>query len=209
MKIQMSLLILAILMLSCKERIKNESIIKEKIMNNDLIYTSEDVNKYFRTNDQLNQIELITNSLVYEKFNHQDLKLGIKENDFEIQPKIDSKYYKVKSFNLDGKITCDVIVYVTIGDNDTNIVNVQLNSYDFLRNCIDKILLDSRFNFENEYFREFKIFKNNTIVINKMSKDHLLYNEDGDIIGEKEKPEILSQEVKYIINKKGEFIKSE
>ncbi|OWP85554.1 hypothetical protein BWK60_13500, partial [Flavobacterium covae] len=62
MKIQMSLLILAILMLSCKERIKNESIIKEKIMNNDLIYTSEDVNKYFRTNDQLNQIELITNS---------------------------------------------------------------------------------------------------------------------------------------------------
>ncbi len=200
--------------LSCKEgnenNVENEPFKKVKKMNEEsVIYSSKDVNKYFKMNNETNQIELITSSLVSEKFINQDVKTNIKENDFEVCPEIDINYYKIKSIKLNDKVNCEIIIYDIIGDNNINIINIQLNSYDLFRNPIDKILLDSRLTFESECFREFKLYKNNTIVINKITKNDLLYNEAGDIIGKSNKPKIASQEVKYIVDEKGNFIKFE
>lgn len=217
MKIKTCFFIVILSILSCnrenkdKSRTKNESFKNTniKMKENNIIYSSVDVNKFFKINNETNQVELIKNSLVPEKFIAKNIEVNIKENDFEVKPEIDINYYKIKSLKLNDKIIFDIIMYEIIGDNNTNIINIQLNSYDFFRNPIDKILLDCRLTFESEYHREFKLFKNNTIVIKKIAKDWLLYNESGDIIGESDKPKITSQEVKYIVDEKGKFIKSE
>jgi hypothetical protein len=58
-------------------------------------------------------------------------------------------------FNFD-KVTYKVIAYTTYGENDSKIVNIQLNSY-VASVQTDALLLDNRFTFETEYYRQFSI----------------------------------------------------
>lgn len=73
---------------------------------------------------------------------------------------------------------------------------------------VDRLLLDCRFSFETQYFRTFKIDKDKNIEIIKFSINNLEYNESGDIIGEKQNPDITKVKVDYRIDTKGYFKKN-
>jgi hypothetical protein len=59
-------------------------------------------------------------------FSQQELNYPVKENEFEFNKSTD-QYFTTSSFNFD-KVTYKVIAYTTYGENDSKIVNIQLNS---------------------------------------------------------------------------------
>lgn len=93
------------------------------------------------------------------------------------------KYYTTTSFNY-NTVAYKVSAYTSYGENDSKVVNIQLNSYLF-NIQIDALLLDCRFTFETEYYRQFSIKKDGTIAIKKLATDGSAYDDKGDIIGQK------------------------
>lgn len=208
-------LIVLVSMFSCKENklknenqlIKNNEIKNESIMNNNdnIQYTTEDIKKYFTFNKNTNQYTINVNSLS-KKFISNEISFPLKENDYDIKISQDIDYFDIHNFNL-SNFKYRIIIYNSYGENDSKVLNIQLNSYDENNKLIDKLLLDSRFTFEIEYFRNFIINNDRTIEIKKFSIDKLLYNESGDIIGEKEDYDTVVDLVNYKIDNSGKFLK--
>lgn len=177
------------------------------IMQIKLPYTSDDVKKYYKA-DSDSTIYLVNQEKVkLNKFSSELTSLLIKENDFEIKPKSTDKYAILEAVDFSNEISCKVIIYNTFGENDSKILNIQLNSYK-KNKLVDQLLLDCRFTFEIQYYRTFSINKDETIDITKYSINRLEYSENGDIIGEKKNPEINKEKVIYKIDIEGKFIKN-
>ncbi|SNV32181.1 Uncharacterised protein [Chryseobacterium taklimakanense] len=202
-------------LISCKENTQkrnNSSSEKDnktenlKTVENKLPYTYEDVKKYYKTNsDSTNYIVAVPEKKLVN-FNSEEILFPIKENDFEIKPKITDKYFSIETFNFQNNISCKLIIYNTYGENDSKILNVQLNSYKE-GILVDQLLLDCRFAFENQYYRTFSINKDKTIELVKYSINSLEYNETGDIVGEKDTPDINKENYLYVIDNEGKFVK--
>jgi|GEM_PF-285920 len=177
-------------------------------MTNNLPYTSDRVQPYYKPDTD--SVSYVVNTsykgLQSDTFNEKDSSVPIKENDFEIAPDPKTKYYILETFKFSDQNTAKLIIYNTFGENDTKILNVQLNSY-FNNVLTDKLLLDCRFTFETEYFRTFSIGKDKSITIVKHSVDKLEYNEAGDIVGEKKQGDSAKVSVEYSIDATGKFIK--
>lgn len=189
---------------NCKDNPVKPSVEKQNLENN-LPYTSEQIKKYYRfNNDESAYILDIKDNLL--NFTQNEINISIKENDFDIKPNTKSKYLNVEAFNFSNNNSCKLILYNTYGENDIQVLSVQLNSYKG-NLLIDQLLLDNRFTFETEYYRTFTINKDGTIKIKKYSVDNLEYNESGDIIGKKQKPEITETIVEYKIDNDGKFVK--
>ena len=134
------------------------------------------------------------------------ISFPLKENEFNFTKSADFKYYTATTFDLD-KTNCKVIAYTTYGDNDSKVLNIQLNSYQSGKQ-IDALLLDCRFTFETEYYTNFSIKENGTITLKKLAIESLLFNDEGDIIGKKTITDTTTVTVQYKMNAAGHFIKS-
>lgn len=204
----------ATILFSCNENTRKKNIVlpknKENIENsnikNNLPYSSEQVKKIYRYDKETSEYSININEKDLLEFNQNEVGLSIKENDFDISPKANTKYFNIETFNFPNKAYCKLITYNTYGENDINIVNIQLNSYKNDK-LIDQLLLDCRFTFEIEYYRTFVINKDKTIKLTKYSVNNIKINENGDIVGKKTKPEITETVLNYKIDNDGKFIK--
>lgn len=185
---------------------KKDNPIKVEKMSNNLPYTSDEVKKYYSSDSTSSNHLINSKGLVEHYFSLSEMALPLKENDFETKPSTKDKYYDLETFNFPNQNKCKLIIYSVFGENDSKVLNIQLNSFIEDR-LVDKLLLDSRFTFETEYYRNFKINTDGSVEITKFSVDKLEVNEAGDIVGENENPVPKKEVVRYKINSEGEFMK--
>lgn len=190
---------------SCKkENEKTEQNSETSSTTKDEIYSTADTKGYLNFDKELNEYTIV-GLKDPQKFSTDEISFAIKENDFEYNKSDDFDFYTIKSFDL-GDINYKIIAYNSYGENDAKVLNIQLNSYQS-GVPVDGLLLDCRFEFETEYYRNFVINKDKTIVIKKIKVEKLLYNENSDIIGKKEINDTLIDVVRYIVNPLGNFSK--
>lgn len=99
-------------------------------------------------------------------FNQQEIAIPVKGENF-LSPWIakDTRYYKLGQFEDKNNIF-KLIMYNTISESDTLLVNVQLNSYDRKGSLLDSLLLSTFFGYEDIIrFSHFKISPDYTIAI--------------------------------------------
>lgn len=196
---------LTILFISCKNDTKEAATKEENTNQATIAISSKNLDSYLKLDPELVEYD-ITGLDKAEKFSSTALSFPIKENDFDYAKSTDFDYFTAKSFEIAAN-TFKIILFNTYGENDAKILNIQLNSYNGGK-LVDALLLDCRFTFETEYYRNFKI-DGNTIEIKKISVDKLDFNDNGDIIGNKKVNDTLTEVVKYQINDKGLFIKKQ
>lgn len=207
--------IVSLISFSCdKEKIKKKNdkptiITSSTIMKNNLPYTSDNAKKYYELNSDSTMyvINPLHENLVSDNFNEKNKSVLLKENDFGIQLNPNYKYYVLETFKFSNVNTIKLIIYNTFGENDSKILNLQLNSYinDVL---VDQLLVDCRFTFETEYYRTFKIDSDKNIEITKYSVVNLEYNEQGDIIGKKKSADTTKEKINYRLDLAGKFLKN-
>jgi len=168
------------------------------------IYSSADAKSYLNFDREFNEYKIV-GVKDPQKFSSDELSFVVKENDFDYNKSDDFDYYTIKTFDLDDT-NFKVIVYTTFGENDTKVANIQLNSYRS-GTQVDALLLDCRFEFETEYYRNFVIKNDKTFEIKKIAVDKLLYNAKGDITGKREVNDTLVDVVTYKVNPLGTFLK--
>ncbi|AWG23391.1 hypothetical protein FFWV33_18570 [Flavobacterium faecale] len=204
------LLILGLIALSfssCKKEVKptpsvpTETETKVEVEN---FYSSKDVQPHLKFNAEYSEYDFIglPNPTAFTK---EELSFNVKENDFDYNKTADFDYYNLSQFDLD-KTNFKVIAYHSFGENDSKVVNVQLNSYQAGVQK-DALLVDCRFTFETEYYRNFLIEKDGTIIVRKTAVDGLAFNEAGDIVGKKQVSDTTTQVIKYKVDKSGIFNK--
>lgn len=99
-------------------------------------------------------------------FNQQEVMIPVKGENF-LSPNIDNgvRYYQLGYFEYDDN-TYKLIIYNKIGESDTLLLNVQINSYDAKGNLVDALLLSSFFAYEDIVrFSDFVIRQDYTITI--------------------------------------------
>ncbi|QLN18096.1 hypothetical protein HVZ29_04390 [Escherichia coli] len=97
-------------------------------------------------------------------FNQQEITIPVKGDNF-LSPWIakDTRYYELGQFKDN---VFKLIMYNTIGESDTPLLNVQLNSYDRKGILLDSLLLSTFFGYEDIIrFSHFKINPDYTIAI--------------------------------------------
>ncbi|EON3872450.1 hypothetical protein [Escherichia coli] len=100
-------------------------------------------------------------------FNQQEITIPVKgENFFSPWIAKDTRYYELGQFEDEDNIF-RLIMYNTIGESDTPLLNVQLNSYDRNGILLDALLLSTFFGYEDIIrYSHFKISPDYTIAIN-------------------------------------------
>jgi hypothetical protein len=202
---KITLFIVLVVVFSCKKE-TTKPLTPEKIIpqTDNIIYSSAFIEPYLKFNAEYSEYELI--KLKNPKsFSQEELAYPVKENEFEFNKSNDFQYYTTTSFNF-NTVAYKVIAYTSYGENDSKVVNIQLNSY--LANIqTDALLLDCRFTFETEYYRQFTIRKDGTIAIKKIAINGLAYDDEGDIIGQKKVKDTTTTLLRYKINPTGKFTK--
>ena len=116
---------------------------------------------------------------------------------------LDGRYYTVAERKDRNGYDYKLIVYNAGGENDTEILVTQLNSYKQGK-PIDALLLELNFTFEIAYSSRY-IVDNKSIRIDQYAINGLQCSEDGDIIGTKEVPDSTVWRLVYHI-KDGQFM---
>lgn len=100
-------------------------------------------------------------------FNQQEITIPVKgENFFSPWIAKDTRYYELGQFEDEDNIF-RLIMYNTIGESDTPLLNVQLNSYDRNGILLDALLLSTFFGYEDIIrYSHLKISPDYTIAIN-------------------------------------------
>lgn len=134
-------------------------------------------------------------------FNQQEITIPVKGENF-LSPWIakDTRYYKLGQFEDKDNIF-KLIMYNTIGESDTPLFNVQLNSYNRKGTLLDALLLSSLFGYEDIIrFSHFKITPDYAIVIDNYVIYPYEYGEYGTMPNKKNPvPEVYLQEQYKII----------
>lgn len=197
--------LLLMIVLSCKKETNATPQREQTIAVNDaIIYSSNNIKPHLKFNTEFGEYKLIalTNP---QLFNLEELTFPVQENEFEFNKTAELKYYTTTTFNF-NTVAYKVIAYPSYGENDSKVVNIQLNSYKKGKQ-IDALLLDCRFTDEITYYREFTIKKDGTITIKKLTIEGLTYNDKGDITGEKTVKDTTASVVRYKMNSTAVFIK--
>ena len=198
--------ILLLIVCSCKKEENTNSVPPsvKSVAENTTIYSSKSLEQYIKFNTEFSEYELV-NLENPQSFSTTELSFPIKENEFEYNKSKDFKFYTPFTFEKD-KIEYKVIAYHSYGENDTKVLNVQLNSF-YGRKTIDALLLDCRFVFETEYYRQFSIKEDGTILIKKVAVNGLNYDDNGNIIGTKAVKDTTIENLKYKLSSTGSFTK--
>ncbi len=135
-------------------------------------------------------------------FNQQEVSIPVKGDNFgSPNMEVGVPYYAIGSFGYDHN-TFKLIIYNKIGEADTPLLNVQLNSYGQDGNLVDALLLDSIFCYEDIVrFSDFVINADYTVNIDS----NVLYRYEDDMMVKNKKSfnQVYLKE-KYII-KNGRF----
>lgn len=199
-----SIIIALCILFSCKNTNENsEKTNAISSTDNEVIYTSANTLGYLEFEKEFNEYKIVGVKNA-QNFSTNEMDFLLKENEFNFSKSDEFSYYTIKTFDIE-QTNFKVIIYTTYGENGSKVVNVQLNSYQSGAQ-VDALLLDCRFEFETEYYRNFVIKKDKTVEIKKIAVDKLLYNEDGDIIGNREVNDTLVTIVKYKIDPSGKFL---
>ncbi|MDZ3933035.1 hypothetical protein ACH4MR_03360 [Escherichia marmotae] len=100
-------------------------------------------------------------------FNQQEITIPVKGDNF-LSPWVakDTRFYELGQFEDKDNIF-RLVMYNTIGESDTSLLNIQLNSYDRKGILLDSLLLSTFFGYEDIIrFSHFKISPDYTIAIN-------------------------------------------
>ncbi|ECC1658992.1 hypothetical protein FNO19_03270 [Salmonella enterica subsp. salamae] len=131
-------------------------------------------------------------------FNQQEVMIPVKGENF-LSPNIDNgvRYYQLGYFEYDDN-TYKLIIYNKIGEPDTLLLNMQINSYDAKGNLVDALLLSSFFAYEDIVrFSDFVIRQDYTITID----NYVIYrwyedSKDGRLVTIKFKDQALQIYIK-------------
>lgn len=108
---------------------------------------------YYQYINNMHDITEIKLSEVHNKqtkaFSQQETKIPVKGENF-LSPYVDinDRYYELGHFEYEDN-TYNLIVYNKIGESDTLLLNVQINSYNATENLVDALLLGSFFGYED------------------------------------------------------------
>ena len=167
------------------------------------ILTSAQTEKFY-SRDKMGEYNLVApKGFTIGKYD--GLIIPVKSSHFDYNIRPGSNYITVKSLVI-NRIPCRLIAFTSPGENDTQVLGFQLNSYDNNNHIQDALQLDSRFTFEIEYYSQFSIHGDGRIFIDRYSVERFEQNEDGDLTGEKAKPDTVVLQDYYQLNDKGQFI---
>lgn len=142
-----------------------------------LIKSTNDTIRLYKNNTTCDFYKNITNGITElflsetEKsqtipFNQQEITILSKARISSHSIANDTHYYELGQFEDKDNIF-KIIIYNTIGESDTPLLNVQLNSYDRKGILLDALLLSTFFGYEDIIrFSHFKISPDYTIAIN-------------------------------------------
>lgn len=202
---KIAFLILLAFFFSCKkENQKTAEPIEIQKENTSVLFDSKAIAPYLKFDDELIEYNII-NVKDAQKFTAEETEFPVKENDIDSEKSDALDYYLLHSFDIEA-VNFKILAFNTYGENDAKVLNVQLNSYSAGEQK-DALLLDCRFTFETEYYRNFTIQTDKTIAIKKIAIESLEFNDKGDIIGNKKVNDTLTEVVKYKIDPQGNFIK--
>ncbi|EOF5101189.1 hypothetical protein ACK1QP_004578 [Salmonella enterica] len=136
-------------------------------------------------------------------FNPQEVKIPVKGENFLSQYVGDNvSYYELGHFEYKNN-TYRLIIYNKIGESDTLLLNVQINSYDENGKLVDALLLSSFFGYEDIIrFSDFIIHSDYTINIDNYVIYRYKESEDGlsTIIFKEPMPQVYLKENYQIEN---------
>ncbi|WDF57198.1 hypothetical protein [Mucilaginibacter sp. KACC 22063] len=167
--------------------------------------TSQQFQKFYKKNPQTREYTLVVPS-GYDLKIYADTGTHFQESPFGYEIKPGGRYLTAARFQLSGT-DCKIIVYNVTGENDSPVLNIQLNSYNKEGQLQDALLLDSRFIFEVEYYRDFRIEETGIIKLKLHQIEHYTYNEQGDITGYIKDPQVESSSVTYQLQADRKFRK--
>lgn len=144
-------------------------------------------------------------------FNHQEIKNIVKRYNFGTKYVGSSdRYYELGWFEYKNN-TYKMIMYKKLGEADTSLLNVQLNSYDTKGNLVDALLLNSFYGYEGmNCFSNFIINPDYTIDIDS----YVIYRYEEDKDGLSDRPiakpstQAYLKEKHKIVNGRFELISS-
>ncbi|MFD0793646.1 hypothetical protein ACFQZX_08455 [Mucilaginibacter litoreus] len=166
---------------------------------------STELQKFYKRDKETGKYTLVIPK-GYTLKTYADTGIAFKESPFGYEIKPGDRYLTADQFQLAG-MNCKIIVYNVTGENDRPILNIQLNSYNKQGQLQDVLLLDSRFTFEVEYYRDFSIEKSGIIKLKSNQIEHYTYNEQGDITGYINDPQVESSAATYQLQADGKFRK--
>lgn len=167
--------------------------------------SSDQFRKFYKKNAETGEYSLVI-PRGFEAIPYNEASIPVQESPYGYVIKPDDRYVTATQLKLCG-LHCKVIVYATMGENDSPVLNIQLNSYNADGQLQDALLLDSRFTFEVVYYRDFIIEENGKIILKLYHKDQYTYNEDGDITGSIDNPQVKSSNAVYQLQRNGKFRK--
>ncbi|WP_294844623.1 hypothetical protein [uncultured Gilliamella sp.] len=172
----------------------------DTVPNLKLPITSSQFIKYYKKDNDGYAIFLDKYSKLTQLLNEQEINFPIKNESFGYDRFTqDIRYYVVGGFVQDNYLY-KVIIYNGYGEADTQMLNIQLNSYDEQGKLIDALLLDSQYRYEDvSSFNQFSV--NEDLTINLKQFVTYYYDEDYEYIDPK--PEFYKEQV-YQINQ-GQF----
>lgn len=170
-------------------------------------WTNKSVDSLLVFNDTVSSFQL--------KPKYKKLTMPFSTKEKEIRPKgnmygyvinvIDGRYYTVAKHRDKCGYDYKLIVYNIDGENNTEILVSQINSYR-KGSLVDALVLEMNFTFETEYFARYTV-NDSIIKIDRYEINGILYTEDGGIIGEKMVTDTIVNHSIYKI-KDGRFVKS-
>lgn len=117
----------------------------------------------------------------------------------------DGRYYPVAEYKDRNGHAYKLIVYNVMGDNDTEILVTQINSYK-QDSLVDALILEMNFTFETQISSRYSV-NDSVATMDRYEINGILYDEEsGDIIGTKATPDTAIYRSVYKITD-GRFVK--
>ncbi|GEM_PF-2186604 len=166
----------------------------------DTIITKEKTSNYFELFDNEESNAIVNNTKYNNLFNNTT---SITDNFlYKIRKKT---YFPLASFKFNNYTLIGSFVQF-FGENDIPGVFYIITSFNKDGRQIDYLILYCRFNFETMIIYNFKCDRKfSNIVVEDIEEDWTLYNDLGDIIGEKEIPELIEHSKLYEVDNNGFF----
>lgn len=168
-------------------------------------WTNKMVDRLLLYNDTVSSYQL------KPKYRKLAIPFSVKEKELHLKGEtygyamrsIDGRYYTVAERKDKYGYNYKLIAYNVGGENDTEILVSQLNSYR-QGTPIDALILEMNFVFETHCSAHYAV-NDSVIKIDRYEVNGILYTEDGDIIGTKNIPDTVISRSVYKI-KAGQFI---
>ena len=178
-----------------------------RIADDFISWTNNTVDTLLFFNDTVSSYQL--------KPKYQKMAVSFSSQEKALQPKgetygyamnsVNGQYYTVATHKDKYGYDYKLITYSIRGENDTEILVSQLNSYK-KDMPIDGLVLEMNFTFETKCFARY-VINESIIKIDRYEINGILYTENGEIVGMKDTPDTIVHRSVYKM-KDGRFVKA-